>query len=512
MIRLWIGLTATLLLTASAQDGGQLYTTYCGTCHAPNGLGAVGGQFPPLAGSEWLKGSPDRAIQVVLHGLEGPVEVNGKAFNLLMPPQGAALPDDQIAAILTHVRSSWGNEEGKVTTEMVSKARAATAGRDKPWTAPEILKLHPFPKDPSPLRNLISRVYEGEWKKLPNFETLTPKAVEEEHDGIISLKKAGLKDAFGMVWEADFMAEKDGEYYFRFACDDGGRVILDDEVVLEVHGIGPMNGARTVACILDLKKGAHPIRVEYYEYSGNEGIALAWQGPGDKSLKQLTETPIQRPTGGPAPILIEPTAGRAAIYRNFIKGTTPRSIGIGLPGGINFAYSGDHMAPELIWTGAFMDGGLHWTNRGQGAQPPAGENVVQPTKSQAFPEGARFHGYKLDAAGNPTFSVSLGDLKVDDSFKAGDRSLERQIHVSGKGSAIPVLVSMDASSMSINGEVRGTSDASGDREMKVSGPISIDLPDGLHIEVKTPGIRTADPGLQLLLAPGENATLTYSWK
>lgn len=124
-------LLSAALFTAgnAAQDGGQLYATYCSACHGTDGKGAAAGTFPPLAASPWLKGAPDRAIQVVLHGLEGPIQVLGKNYNLAMPPQGGTLPDDQIAAILTHVRKSWGNQESAVTPDQVKAIRAATAAR-----------------------------------------------------------------------------------------------------------------------------------------------------------------------------------------------------------------------------------------------------------------------------------------------------------------------------------------------------------------------------------------------
>lgn len=491
MIRHWLSLTATLALAASAQDGGQLYETYCGACHAPDGQGATGGQFPPLAGSEWIQGPPDRAIQIVLHGLQGPIEVQGKPFNLMMPPQGAVLPDDQIAAILTHVRSSWGNEETKVTPQMVATARAATAKRTAPWTAPEILERHPLPKQPTALRNLTSRIYHGEWKKLPDFSKLTAENVEEEHDGILSLTQADRKEHFGIVWEADFIAPKEGEYVFRFACDDGGRILLDGEVMLEVHGLGPMGGGRTQAAKLTLEEGAHPIRIEYYEYTGQEGISISWKGPDSKDWQELSDTKLKPSAKGPPSIPIAPTNARAAIYRNFIKGTTPRAIGIGFPGGVNFAYSADHLAPELIWTGKFMDAGLHWTNRGVGAQPPAGENVVKLTKSPAFPEGARFHGYQLDDAGNPTFSVSLGDSQILDSYiPIGSAGFQRVLkHQGGKAS---VLLAEDLPIEKV------------DAGWLIDGTIVIGF------DHTSPELR--DGKLFLELTPSNPPTLTYSWK
>jgi mono/diheme cytochrome c family protein len=492
-------LRATLLLFAGltgaaiAQDGGQLFATYCSACHAPDGKGATGGQFPPLAGSPWVAGEADRAIKVVLHGLQGPVEVAGKNYDLVMPPQGGALPDDQIAAILTHVRSSWGNNAGKVTTEQVKAIRDSLPDRTEMWTQEELLNLHPFPKKEPALKNLISRIYHGEWKKLPDFENLEPVSVEEEHDGIISLKQADKKNLFGMVWEADFIAPKKGKYVFRFACDDGGRIVFDDEVMLEVHGTGPMSGDRTQAAALDLDAGAHPIRVEYYEFMGQEGISISWKGPGKSDWQELTDTNAGKPSNTEPSIPIQATPERAAIYRNFIAGTTPRAIGIGLPGGVNFAYSADHLAPELLWTGKFMDGGRHWTNRGQGAEPPAGDRLIKPTDKPAFPENANFRGYQLDPQGNPTFTVQIAELTVKDQYKASDGKLVRDLSATGKGDPIEILIS---------DLLPVTPGANGEYQL---GP-------QMNLSTTNAEVVLRDGNAFLKLAPGTSTTLTYSWK
>ena len=160
-------LLVTLLIPCAvlAENGKQLYTTYCSACHAADGKGATKGTFPPLAASEWITGKPDRAIQTVLHGMTGEVEVLGKTYNLVMPPQGAVLDDQQIASILTYVRSSWGNKESTVTPIQVATARKASAKRNAPWTAPELLKLHPFPEPKSAITDLIRYTYEGKQNK-----------------------------------------------------------------------------------------------------------------------------------------------------------------------------------------------------------------------------------------------------------------------------------------------------------------------------------------------------------
>jgi mono/diheme cytochrome c family protein len=100
----------------------------------------VPGAFPPLAGSEWVAGSEERIIRIVLLGLNGPITVAGKDFNSAMAPLGAVLKDEQIANALTYVRSEWGNSAPEVKPETVAKIRAELAGRTAPWTVEELLK------------------------------------------------------------------------------------------------------------------------------------------------------------------------------------------------------------------------------------------------------------------------------------------------------------------------------------------------------------------------------------
>jgi nitrite reductase (NO-forming) len=102
-------------------SGNQLYVKHCLQCHQNDGKG-VRGMFPPLAGNDKIKGPPTDIIRFVLFGLEGPLTVNERDYNQPMPPQ-AYLTDQQIADILTYIRSSWGNQAPKVTASDVSKVR-----------------------------------------------------------------------------------------------------------------------------------------------------------------------------------------------------------------------------------------------------------------------------------------------------------------------------------------------------------------------------------------------------
>lgn len=124
----------------AAMRGKRVFTTVCMTCHQLNGQG-LPGVYPPLAGSEWVAGTEERTIRIVLHGLTGPIKVEGKEFNNTMAPLGATLTDQQIADALSYVRQEWGNTGPEVDVATVARIRAETADRKAPWTAPELLAI-----------------------------------------------------------------------------------------------------------------------------------------------------------------------------------------------------------------------------------------------------------------------------------------------------------------------------------------------------------------------------------
>jgi mono/diheme cytochrome c family protein len=121
---------------APAHPGKAIYDALCLTCHQADAKG-LPGIYPPLAASDRITGEPRPLIRVVLHGLSGPIQVNGQTYGVMpMPPMG--LSDEHLAEVLTYVRSSFGNSAGPVTREQVAAERAATAGRTTPWSAGEL--------------------------------------------------------------------------------------------------------------------------------------------------------------------------------------------------------------------------------------------------------------------------------------------------------------------------------------------------------------------------------------
>lgn len=133
------------------EAGKAQYMGLCGACHQPTGQG-LAPLFPPLVKSEYVTGSKERLIAIVLKGVVGPITVDGKPFNAMMPPQGAVLTDTKISQILSYVRQAFGEGASPVSTEEVTAARKKYDERQAQWTEAE-LKAFDQPSAPSPAGN-----------------------------------------------------------------------------------------------------------------------------------------------------------------------------------------------------------------------------------------------------------------------------------------------------------------------------------------------------------------------
>lgn len=124
-------------------SGRQLYLTTCAGCHGPDGRG-LNRFAPPLAGSEWVVGDERRLALILLHGIEGPIQVNGKRYDapdiLPIMPSHSPMDDASIASILTYIRNEWGNTASAVSRRTVGMTRVTSQGRVVPWTASELNK------------------------------------------------------------------------------------------------------------------------------------------------------------------------------------------------------------------------------------------------------------------------------------------------------------------------------------------------------------------------------------
>jgi mono/diheme cytochrome c family protein/glucose/arabinose dehydrogenase len=107
--------------------GKELYSRegYCGTCHQQDGNGLPNSGFPPLRQTALALGDEETLIKIVLKGLQGPMEVNGKKYDGQVPmtPFEGMMNDEEVAAVLTYVRSSFGNNASRITPEKVKMVR-----------------------------------------------------------------------------------------------------------------------------------------------------------------------------------------------------------------------------------------------------------------------------------------------------------------------------------------------------------------------------------------------------
>jgi mono/diheme cytochrome c family protein/glucose/arabinose dehydrogenase len=118
-------------LTGEARDlfikGKAIYDRegFCGTCHQPDGTGLSASGFPPLARTDWVLGDQDRLIKLVLKGLQGPMTVLNTHYSGQVPmtPFEGLLTDEEMAAVLTYVRNSFGNQAAAVLPARVKAVR-----------------------------------------------------------------------------------------------------------------------------------------------------------------------------------------------------------------------------------------------------------------------------------------------------------------------------------------------------------------------------------------------------
>lgn len=124
----------------SAFDRGKkVFSANCAVCHQPNGLGAPGQGYPPLAGSEWVTGSTKRLGMIVLKGLQGPITVKGAAYGTaVMQPWDKTLSDAKIADVMTYIRQEWGNKAGPVSPAGVAALRKELANHPDSFTEADL--------------------------------------------------------------------------------------------------------------------------------------------------------------------------------------------------------------------------------------------------------------------------------------------------------------------------------------------------------------------------------------
>jgi cytochrome c2 len=206
----------------------------------------------------------------------------------------------------------------------------------------------------------------------------------------------------------------------------------------------------------------------------------------------------------------------AVIYRNFIEGAGPRAIGVGYPEKANLAFDANQMNIALLWHGSFIDAGKHWNGRGQGFQPPLGDNVLSFQQAPALAllesndskwptgdikkQGYRFLGYQLGDNRKPTFLYQLNKMRIFDfpnpeagggEFPALTRTLtvssetaERNLFVRAVVAAKSLVINNDGT-VTVDGQwtltVTGNVGKPVIRDKELIVPVDLSNKDKLHV-------------------------------
>jgi mono/diheme cytochrome c family protein len=115
------------------------YARVCANCHLETGKG-MAPAYRSLVGSAWATGSVDRVVAIVLFGVQGPVKDSAYTYYTAMLPygSGAKMSDEEVAAAITHVRTSWGNTASAVTAADVARVRARFSTRTTGFSQAEL--------------------------------------------------------------------------------------------------------------------------------------------------------------------------------------------------------------------------------------------------------------------------------------------------------------------------------------------------------------------------------------
>ena len=141
------------------------------------------------------------------------------------------------------------------------------------------------------IQDLTYRVYDGKWGKLPEFDQLNPIAQGKLPRGYLDLKVAQRKEYYGLVFEGKINAPTAGEYTLEMASDDGARILINGNKVVEHDGL---HGQELRKGKVTLKKGPHDIRVEYLAFGQPNGFRAGWTEPGSNHARLSVDSLRQK--------------------------------------------------------------------------------------------------------------------------------------------------------------------------------------------------------------------------
>jgi len=165
-----------------------------------------------------------------------------------------------------------------VASTTTVKARAIQSDADDSHvTSLKLTKLIPRPANvvADAIPGLRVRYYEGEWTKLPNFDSLT--AVKDTVAAVVAIPDYARDEDYALVFTGYVNVPRDGLYDFFISSDDGSALLVGDTTYADNDGI---HGEGEVPLSIALSAGMHPVTAWMFQAKGGEALSLSVQGPG----------------------------------------------------------------------------------------------------------------------------------------------------------------------------------------------------------------------------------------
>lgn len=328
------------------------------------------------------------------------------------------------------------------------------------FTMRGVMRVRTEPEAPRgvTLKDLVYLYYEGEWTNLPRFAELKPKRIKPVPSNQIDIGVVTTDFNFGLVFHGELTVPADGEYTFHLNSNDGSRLLLGEQLVVEFDGTHGATGfvqGRTL-----LTKGAHPLQLQYFQNTGAKDLMLVVTGNGiERTLFTKSDMAGDR-------MAHLHVGDKSLVVRSFVDGGPARSISVGLPGGVNYLFNAEKCFVEFGWTGMFLDNtpnvGKNENDRGGAWNKILGErfNVgaegfpLRIGDSPAAPT-VRFRGYRRTEP--PQFLYEVDGITVRQTIAAvPGQTLKYDFEIGAAGQPIQFRVNPEGLTLSSTaGEFNG---------------------------------------------------------
>ncbi len=267
----------------------------------------------------------------------------------------------------------------------------------------------------TPIAGLRYRCYEGAFERLPDFGGLTAVKAGDLVDGVIDLGVAARDRDFAVVFEGSLDVLASGQHRFHLDSDDGSRVLVDGAVVVEHDGVHAVGQEKTGS--VELERGAHALRVEFFQRKGDSVLRLGWSNDAQRRLWLTRDGQSDAASRQELFVLDE-----AIVQRAFLEDGPERAIAVGLPRGVSACFDAERCCVAFAWRGGFLDVGPDRVARGGQACRVVGQRFAvhtagMPLQIDGEPAGVRFLGYRV-APDGPTFSFAVGAHRVEQRLSA----------------------------------------------------------------------------------------------